>query len=149
MQPTGLPASLRWISAIQKKKKKQKKKKAFQNMYLFWLFLHLTFLEGIPLTLTTNMGELLADVSASSLLTRLLGRGAHVKLLQLKPPKAKLTARSVSCGDTRWHPHGGSVPARSHFQSGRKQSANVRVSFSGKGKTMRHSGCGRRAGNQT
>lgn len=132
-----------------KRRKSRRRRKPFKICIYSGLFLHLTFLEGIPLTLTTNMGELLADVSASSLLTRLLGRGAHVKLLQLKPPKAKLTARSVSCRDTRCHPHGGSVPARSHFQSGRKQSANVRVSFSGKGNTMRHSGCGRRAGNHT
>lgn len=132
-----------------KRRKSRRRRKPFKICIYSGLFLHLTFLEGIPLTLTTNMRELLADVSASSLLTRLLGRGAHVKLLQLKPPEAKLAARSLSCRDTRWHPHGDSVPARSHFQSGRKQSANVRATFRGRGKTMRHSGCGRRAGNQT
>lgn len=89
--------------------------------------------------------EPLSDVSTA----KPLARCAHVKLLQWKPPQAKLTLRSLSCCDTRWHPHCSSVPTRCPFQPGHKQSAHVAASFCGKERQWGTLDENRQAGNQT
>lgn len=160
VQPTGLPAaSLRWIYVMRRRRtikyfhlgerrikrgKSRRGRRRRRRTFKICLFQRIPSSDSPgwhPSEARYKRVEVLSDLSTA----KLLARCAHVKLLQWKPPKAKVTLRSLSCRDTRWS----RAPTRCLLQPGCKHRAHVGVSYLGEEKTSRHFGWSWQAGSQT
>lgn len=120
-----------------KQQKKKKKKKVFQNMDLFRLILS-SLKASHPPTLTADVGG-----TPIRRVSRLAGDTWCT--CQTPPVQAKAARNSVASA-RRWRRRSRPFPFPVGPQTESKRSCEL---FGGKGKTMRHFGCGRQPGNQT